>query len=228
MSSVISEMQSAAVIQLPQPVEGRAASVFEALKKRKTLRQISAEPLPLNQLSNLLWAACGINRIDGPAGLPGRTAASASNAQEIQVYVALASGVYLYDESVHQLICVTEEDLRRGALTPGQPEIEIRAPVQLIYVADINRLKNARGFHDFGLQDAEVQMSYYYVDTGLIAGNVYLFAAAQGLAAWFHNCHRTDLERRLRLRLEQRVLFAHSIGYPDTASTLCKEGRDDG
>jgi hypothetical protein len=57
-------------------------------------------------------------------------------------------------------------------------------------------------------------MSYYYVDTGLIAGNVYLFAAAQGLAAWFHNCHRTDLARRLGLREEQRVLFAQSVGYP--------------
>jgi hypothetical protein len=64
------------------------------------------------------------------------------------------------------------------------------------------------------LQDPEAQKSYYYVDIGLIAGNVYLFAAAEGLAAWFHNCERTDLALRLAVRSEQHVLFAQSVGYP--------------
>jgi nitroreductase len=85
----------------------------------------------------------------------------------------------------------------------------------LIYVVDVDRFTHTRGFQERGLQDSEVQRSYYFVDTGLIAGNVYLFAAAEGLAAWFHNCHRTDLARKLGLRPEQRVLFAQSVGYPE-------------
>jgi len=214
MSPLASETRHPVAIQLPIPAKGRATSVFDALELRRTTREISAAPLPLQELSNLLWAACGLNRKAGPFGFRGRTAASASNAQEIDLYVAIESGVYLYDGVNCRLTPIVGEDLRGGALTPGQPGVEAKAPVQLIYVADVDRLTNATGFHDPGLQDPEVQMSYYYVDTGLIAGNVYLFAAAEGLAAWFHNCHRTDLARRLGLRVEQRVLFAQSVGYP--------------
>ena len=214
MSPLASKTGHSVAIQLPMPAKDRATSVFDALERRKTTREISSAPLPLQELSNLLWAACGVNRKAGPLGAPGRTAASASNSQEIDLYVAVESGVYLYDGVNSRLTPIVAEDLRSGALTAGQPGVEAKAPVQWIYVADVDRLTHATGFHDPGLQDPEVQMSYYYVDTGLIAGNVYLFAAAQGLATWFHNCHRTDLARRLGLRGEQRVLFAQSVGYP--------------
>jgi hypothetical protein len=166
-------------------------------------------------LSNLLWAACGVNRRAGPFGVAGRTAASASNSQEIDLYVATKEGVFLYDALGNQLMPVVAGDLRVAALTPGQRGIEARAPVQLIYVVDIHRLTHTNGFEEPGLHDPEVQKSYYFVDTGLIAGNVYLFAAAHGLAAWFHNCDRAGLGRELGLRAEQRVLFAQSIGYPE-------------
>jgi hypothetical protein len=76
------------------------------------------------------------------------------------------------------------------------------------------------GFQEPGLHDPEVQKSYYYVDTGLIAGNVYLFAASQGLAAWFHNCDRVDLAKRLGLRADQRVLFGQSVGYARKSRTV--------
>jgi len=99
-------------------------------------------------------------------------------------------------------------------MIPGQRGVEANAPVQLIYVADVHRLTHTAGFEEPGLHDPEVQKSYYYVDAGLIAGNVYLFAASQGLAAWFHNCDRSGLARRLALRAQQRVLFAQSVGYP--------------
>ena len=85
--------------------------------------------------------------------------------------------------------------------------------MQLVFVVDVDRLVHTSGFQEPGLQDPEVQKSYYYVDTGLIAGNVYLFAASQGLAAWFHNCDRGGLWRGLKLRPEQRVLFAQTVGY---------------
>lgn len=216
MSPMTDKIRHSVLIQLPMPAKGSPLSIFEALERRKTIRKISPTELPLQELSNLLWAACGVNRKTGPFGLPGRTAASASNSQEIDLYVALQSGVYVYDGANSLLTRVVADDLRSGALTPGQQGAEAKAPVQLIYVVDIDRFIHTRGFPESGLQDPEVQMSYYYVDTGLIAGNVYLFAAAEGLAAWFHGCHRTDLARRLGLRPEQRVLFAQSVGYPET------------
>jgi len=163
-----------------------------------------------------VWAACGVNRKTGPFGVPGRTAASASNSQEIDLYVAVKEGVYLYDALNNLLAPIIAGDLRVAALTPAQRDVDAKAPVQLIYVADVHRLTHTAGFQEPGLHDPEVQKSYYYVDTGLIAGNVYLFAAAQGLAAWFHNCDKAGLAQRLGLRAEQRVLFAQSIGYPET------------
>ncbi len=211
------ETRAFPAIQLPSPAIDRDSSVFTALERRKTTREISATPLPTQLLSNLLWAANGVNRETGPFGVSGRTAASASNSQEIDLYVALKEGVYLYSALDNLLAPIISGDLRAGALTPGQRGIEAKAPVQLIYVVDVHRLTHTAGFQEPGLQDPEVQKSYYYVDTGLIAGNVYLFAAAQGLAAWFHNCDRAGLAERLALRAEQRVLFAQSIGYPEKA-----------
>jgi hypothetical protein len=201
-------------IQLPEPVKWKAIPLFAALEQRKTTREISDKPLSGQQLANLLWAAFGVNRKSGPFGLPGRTAASASNSQEIDIYVALSDGVYLYNALDNRLEPVIAEDLRVRALTPGQQGIPSVAPVQLIFVADISRLTHSHGFDEPGLHDPEIQKAYYYVDTGLIAGNVYLFAADQALAAWFHNCDRTVLAERLGLRTTQCVLFAQSVGYP--------------
>ena len=216
MNQSTGETRSLAAIDLPLPAHDRDLPVFAALERRKTTREISARPLPTQLMSNLLWAAWGVNRKTGPFGVPGRTAASASNSQEIDLYVALGEGVYLYDGLNHRLTPVIAGDLRAGALTPGQRGVDANAPVQLIYVVDVHRLTHTAGLEEPGLHDPEVQKSYYYVDTGLIAGNVYLFAASQGLAAWFHNCDRSGLARRLALRAEQRVLFAQSVGYPET------------
>jgi hypothetical protein len=82
-------------IQLLLPASERATSLFAALAQRRTRRQISAKPLPMQLLANLLWAACGVNRSTDPFGTPGRTAAAASNSQEIDLYVAFKEGVYL-------------------------------------------------------------------------------------------------------------------------------------
>lgn len=201
-------------IQLPEPVKWKAIPLFAALEQRRTTREISDTALSEQQLANLLWAAFGVNRKTGPFGLPGRTAASASNSQEIDIYVALRDGVYLYNALDNRLEPLIAEDLRVRALTPGQQDIPSVAPVQLIFVADIDRMTHMQGFEEPGLHDPEIQKAYYYVDTGLIAGNVYLFAADQALAAWFHNCDRTVLAERLGLRTTQRVLFAQSVGYP--------------
>lgn len=112
---------------------------------------------------------------------------------------------------------VVARDLRALAIGPGQRHIAGQAPVEIIYVADVHRLTHTAGFQEPGLLDPEVLKSYYYVDTGLIAGNVYLFAASRGLACWFHNCDRVALRRALKLGAEQRPLFGQSVGYPARA-----------
>lgn len=202
-------------IDLPPPKFRGGKSLPDALRRRRTTREIGAKTLPPQLLSNLLWAACGVNRRRGPFGAPGITAASASNSQEIDLYVAMKAGVYLFDARHHGLQPVVAGDLRPLAIGRGQRNMVTDAPVQLIYVVDVHRLTHTSGFQEPGLQDPEVQKSYYYVDTGLIVGNVYLCAAAHGLACWFHNCDRTGLARRLKLRAEQRVLFAQTVGYPE-------------
>jgi hypothetical protein len=202
-------------IELPKPKELGKTSVFAALKARRTVREISAKKLPLQLLSNLLWAAFGVNRKKGPFGIPGRTAASASNSQEIDLYVALADGVYLYEASPHRLVPVLAEDLRCLAINKGQGDLGADAPLRIIYVVDLDRLTHSKGYQEPGLQDAEVQKSYYFVDTGLIAGNVDIYAASQGLTAWFHNCQKAALAEKLKLNSNQRVLFAQTVGWPE-------------
>jgi len=155
-----------------------------------------------------------VNRQKGPFGIPGWTAASASNSQEIDVYVALEEGTYLCDPFRHRLVPVVAGDLRRFAIGRGQAEAGAEAPVRLIYVADIDKLVHTSGYQEPGLRDPDVQRSYYYVDTGLIAANVYLFAASAGLAAWFHNCDKSQLSTKLNLRKDQNVLFGQTVGYP--------------
>ena len=200
-------------IQLLKPTFGRGRSVLKALQQRETVREISERTLSLQILSNLIWAACGVNRGKGPFGIPGRTAASASDSQEIDLYVAMQKGTYVYDAFHHRLVPVVAGDLRALAIGEGQAGLVAKAPVHFIYVADVNKLTHSSGYLEPGLQDPEIQKSYYYVDTGLIAGNVYVFAASQGLAAWFHNCNKSRLAEKLKLHADQRVLFGQTVGY---------------
>jgi SagB-type dehydrogenase family enzyme len=206
-------------IDLPPPTMDDALPFHEAVAQRRTIREIAATPLTLAHLSNLLWTASGVNRQDGPFAAPGRTAASASNSQEIDVYVALQDGVYLYEAATHRLGLIAAGDLRSLAMNSRQG-VGSKAPVQLIYVVDLHRLTHTVGFDEPGLHDPEIQRSYYFVDTGIIAGNVYLFAAAHGLATWFHNCEKQALARSLALCPEQKVLFAQSVGWPESMGAM--------
>jgi nitroreductase len=207
--SMIGDMEP---ITLPEPAFGRCGTVFEALKMRRTSRAISDDKISLQILSDILWAAQGINRVQGPFGGRGRTAGSASNSQEICVYVAMEEGTYLYEPDSHRLTPVAVGDSRALAIGPGQGRAGANAPVRFIYVVDIDRFKNA-GFQEPGLYDPEIQKSYYFVDTGLIAQNVYLASSSLGLASWFHNCNKGALVKELKLKPHQRVLFGQTIGY---------------
>jgi hypothetical protein len=106
-------------ILLLKPTSDNSQSVMKALHQRRTTREISDRKLPLQTLSDLLWAACGVNRKKGPFDIPGRTAASASNSQEIDLYVAMPEGVYLYDPFYHRLNPVAKGDLRTLAISKG-------------------------------------------------------------------------------------------------------------
>jgi len=201
-------------ITLPKPEKDGGKSVLASLDARKTNRDISPDPLPPQMLSNLLWAAFGVNRPEmGVMGKPGRTAASASNSQEIDLYVALPQGVYVYDAVHHRLTPVVAGDFRARSVRRAA----VTAPVNIFYVVDLTRYVVGKGQPDPHIADPEVQKSYYYVATGLIAANVYLFAASQGLAAWFHNCDKENTVKEFKLRPEQRVLFAQTVGYPKRA-----------
>ena len=197
-------------IKLVKPETDGGKPVLAALKERRTNRSVSPEKFPPQMLSNLLWAAFGVNREEGALrGRIGRTAASASNSQEIDLYVVLPEGVYIYEAIPHRLNPVVSGDFRARA---GR-RAAATAPVNIFYVVDIAKYAKAP-FQEPGLKDPEVQKSYYYAATGLIAGNVYLFSASQGLAAWFHNCDKMNSAKIFKLRPDQRVLFAQTVGYP--------------
>ncbi len=196
-------------IVLVKPEKEGGKGVLTAIQERQTIRNIKPDKLPPQMLSNLLWAAFGINRESLRGGRVGRTAASASNSQEIDLYVALPEGVYVYEASGHRLVPVVAGDFRkrsgRGAAAT--------APVNIFFVVDLAKFSRGQP-QEPNLKDPEGQKSYYFVDTGLIAQNVYLFAASQGLAAWFHNCDKNNTPKEFNLRPEQRVLFSQTVGYP--------------
>ncbi len=198
-------------IELPPPEKDGGKSVLAALQERKTTRSISSKPLPSQVLSNLLWAAFGVNRALASYNKPGRTAPSASNSQEIDLYVTLPEGVYRYEAVPHRLAPVAAGDFR-GRAGRGSAST---APLSIFYVADLTRYDLGPDQPDRAIGDPEVQKSYYYTDTGFIAQNVYLFAASQGLAAWFHNCDKENTVNEFKLHSTQRILFAQTVGYPE-------------
>ena len=175
-------------IELPKPRTEGGMPLMKALKARKTTRAFSTKKLPEQVLSDLLWAACGINRTDSGK----RTAPSAVNWQEIDVYVALAEGVYVYDAKAHRLNPVLPKDLR--AMTGTQSFVG-DAPLNLVYVADMTRMK--------GASDKD-KVFYSAADTGFIAQNVYLYCASEGLGTVVRGLIiRPALKKALELRPEQ-------------------------
>ncbi|NHJ05212.1 MAG: SagB/ThcOx family dehydrogenase [Candidatus Heimdallarchaeota archaeon] len=200
-------------IILPKPDKKGGKTLLETIQLRQTNRNISSKELPLQLLSNLLWVAFGANRDRIAFNNPGRTAPSASNSQEIDLYVVLKEGVYLYDIT-HKLKLVLLGDYRKMCGRWSQAQVIEKAPLNIIYIADLTRYDLGPKQPDPHIGETEVQKSYYYTDTGFIAQNIYLYAASEGLATWFHNCDKASISNELKLRSEQIILFAHTIGYP--------------
>ena len=183
-------------IALPAPQTSGGKPLMQALKERKSVRDFGPQLLSRQVLSNLLWAAWGINRADGR-----RTAPSASNRQEIDVYVIMADGAYVYDAQANALKPVTQNDIRKLA---GTQAYAAEAPVNLVYVADTAKL---------GGDDAP-RLAIANADTGFISQNAYLFCASEGLATVVRaSVNRAELGKALNLRADQRIILAQSVGY---------------
>jgi nitroreductase len=178
-------------LQLPKPEITGGMPLMQALARRQTTRAFQDKPLPPQTLSNLLWAAFGVNRPREVKSGLGRTAPSAMNKQDVELDVVLASGVYVYEAEANLLRPVLAGDLRAQLSQPAAAH----AAVTIIYVADA--------------KDGAAQ-----VDTGFIGQNVYLFAASEGLNAWFYSIHGQDVAAGLKLPEGRQPLYEQSIGYP--------------
>lgn len=191
--------QETGAIKLPPPETAGGMPLMQALKARHSTREFGSQPLPPQLLSNLLWAASGVNR---PASGQS-TAPSAHDWREIDVYVTTADGAYRYDPSTHTMIRVAAGDIR--PLT-GVQDFVATAPVNLVYVADLDRMDGA---------GAEDKAFYSAADAGFIAQNVYLYCASAGLAVVVRGLlDREALAAALGLGQHQRILLAQSVGYP--------------
>jgi len=195
----VTDAQELETVTLPKPDLTGSVPLMRALSERQTSREFDSRELSADILSNLLWAAFGINRPDSGR----RTAPSAMNWQETDIYVVTAKGTYLYDPKAHALTPHVSGDLR--ALT-GQQGFVGTAPINLVYVADLSKMGSAPEAH---LENIA------FADTGFIGQNVYLYCASAGLATVVRGLiDKPALAEALKLRPEQRITLAQTIGYP--------------
>jgi nitroreductase len=185
-------------IQLPKPSTRGGMPLMQALNERKSTREFSPEKLSPQMLSNLLWAAYGVNRPDGR-----RTAPLANNRQTVDIYVTLPEGTYLYNAREHRLDLAVAGDARAAA---GRQTFAAEAALNLVYVADYARM---------GSSPAEDRMLYSAAETGFVGQNVYLFCSSEGLATVVRAMiDRTALAAALKLRPDQKITLAQTVGYP--------------
>ena len=183
---------------LPPPRSTGGQPLTEALKLRRSTREYSDRPLPTQVLSDLLWAAFGVNRPSGD-----RTAPYWRHVMVMDIYVAMADGVWLYEPKAHTLLPHLKDDIRAQT---GLQDFVATAPLNLVYVAQGERMTDI---------SSEERRLYASVDTGFIGQNVYLFCASEGLATVFRGAvDYPKLARTLRLPDQQFVTFAQTVGYP--------------
>lgn len=185
-------------VKLPSPQKNGGMSLMEALDKRQSQREYSSKDLSLQQMSNLLWAAYGINRDNGY-----RTAPSARTAHEYEIYIIKSEGWYVYDAAQHAMLKMGNVDLREYA---GTQDFVKTAPVNLVFVADMEKMASF---------NQEMQKFYSAADVGYISQNVYLWCASEGLATIVRGqIDKAKAKEVLKLRPLQQVILAQTVGYP--------------
>ena len=194
----VQTVSHAGPVSLGKPQFINNKQIMECLNKRSSTRSFRHDPLPQPVLSGLLWAAFGVNRPQSGK----RTAPSACNWQEIDIYVAMKEGLFVYAAQSHSLEKVLDTDIR--ALT-GKQSFTKDAPVVLIYVAGYDTMRG----------DAETKAFYAATDTGFISQNVYLYCASEGLATvvlgWVN---KEKLHQAMKLTKEQHIMLTQPVGYP--------------
>ena len=190
--------EEAKTIALPPPRSTGGKPLIDSLKLRRSTREYSDQPLPLQVMSDLLWAAFGVNRPSGD-----RTAPYWRHIMVIDIYAATADGLWFYDPKQHKLLAHLAADIRAQT---GQQDFVGGAPLNLIYVAQGERMQDVL---------PEERRLYASVDSGFIGQNVYLFCASEGLATVFRGAVDTNkLGKTMQLGKEQFVTFAQTVGYP--------------
>jgi len=195
----ILQAQVTDTIVLPQPQKTGGMPLYDALSNRKSSRNFSEKHLNYQLISNLLWAGSGINRTDGH-----RTAPSARNWQEIDIYVVMAEGWYIYDPVHHSLLKMSDIDIR---IHTGTQEFVSSAPLNLLYIADYSRMKDT---------DDETRKFYAAADAGFIAQNIYLSCASEGLATVIRgSIDRERIREMFNLKTYQHPILGQTIGYSE-------------
>lgn len=193
------EAQELKKIILNSPDKTRGTSVMEAFSNRQSIREYEEKALSLQDLSDLLWACNGINRPEKGK----RTAPTAMNKQEIDIYVCFPEGAYLYDAKENSLIPVAAGDFRPALAM--QQEFVKTAPVCLVIVADVSK---------FDGTDTQQKMLSGAVDAGIVSQNISLFCAGTGLATvprgWMD---KEEIKKLLQLKESQIPVLNHPVGY---------------
>jgi SagB-type dehydrogenase family enzyme len=195
---ITSPAQEIKSIQLPVPQKDIGKPLMQVLNLRQSTRSFTTKQLPMQDVSNLLWAAFGINRTDEGK----RTAPSARNWQDIDIYVFLPEGVYIYRAKDNKLEQISRDDLRGMA---GVQDFVKTAPLNLVYVSDQSKM---------GKSSNEDKMMYSGADAGFIAQNVYLYCASQDLGVVVRAMlDKKALAEKLNLKPGQVIVLAQTIGY---------------
>jgi SagB-type dehydrogenase family enzyme len=192
------------VIKLPNPQKDLEFPLMKALEKRRTKRKWVNTNLTYQEISDLLWAACGITVEETQKSKCKRTAPSARNSQTIKVYIALNTGLFLYNEKNNELILISDKDIREHI--SNQKMIK-STPVGLIYVSDYSRLKGYLGTDD------NRKWFVAGTETGFISQNVYLYCAAANLStAVIGLVNRKKLQEIMELRDCEKVVYTQAVG----------------
>ncbi|MBD3375945.1 SagB/ThcOx family dehydrogenase [candidate division KSB1 bacterium] len=192
-------------IKLPDPQLDLDFPLMKALASRRSTRRWSDTPVSEQDLSNLLWAACGMTKPGNARTKSKRTAPSACNSQEIRVYVLLKNGVFLYHEEPHELIHMLAEDLREHI---GTQKIMKSAPMGLVFVADLSRMTSPY------VRNKEAQRFSAWVDTGYISQNVYLYCAAANLGSVVLGLvDRDKLHALMQLQDHEKIVLTQIVGH---------------
>lgn len=191
-------------IKLPKPQKDLDFPLMKAIENRRTKRKWKNSELSIQEISNLLWVACGITHKETQKGKSRRAAPSACNSQEIKVYIALSYGVFRYNEKEHQLVKTKNKDIRENI---GKQKMMCSAPVGLIYVSDYSRLKT------FQFKNEENKWYTSTADTGFISQNVYLYCAATNLStAILGLIDREKLHALIGLNDHEKIVYTQVVG----------------